>query len=191
MAVWLGPYPGRTEILITKLEPDSGKAKNNSPQMQGTVLVFLWSQETWRNVSLRFILVLLLRPSSRIISYAYACIAKTALACPFYTLYNSYDWFLFWLINIQLHLRMAYKMVWLMVMKFIRAITKRDVITTFSIFNMALVRCNVLLIPKFKSPIFLFAWLFCTAITTIMDIINMHFLDYYFYYYISTSNEFM
>ena len=27
-----------------------------------------------------------------IISYAYVCIAKTALACPFYTLYNSYDY---------------------------------------------------------------------------------------------------
>ena len=32
---------------------------------------------------------------------------------------------------------------------------------------MALVCCNVLLIPKFNSPIVLFTWLFCTAITTI------------------------
>ena len=30
---------------------------------------------------------------------------------------NYYDLVLFWLINIQLHLRVAYKMVWLMVMK--------------------------------------------------------------------------
>ena len=30
---------------------------------------------------------------------------------------NSYDLVLFWLINIQLHLRVAYKMVWLVVMK--------------------------------------------------------------------------
>ena len=30
---------------------------------------------------------------------------------------NSYDLVLFWLINIQLHLRVAYKMVWFMVMK--------------------------------------------------------------------------
>ena len=52
-----------------------------------------------------------------IISYAYVCIAKTALACPFYTLYNSYDLVLFWLINMQPHVREAYKMVWLMVMK--------------------------------------------------------------------------
>ena len=34
-----------------------------------------------------------------------------------YTLYNSYDLVLFWLINMQPHLRVAYKMVWLMVMK--------------------------------------------------------------------------
>ena len=52
-----------------------------------------------------------------IISYAYACIAKTALPCPFYTLYNSYNLVLFWLINMQPQLRVAYKMVWLMVMK--------------------------------------------------------------------------
>ena len=52
-----------------------------------------------------------------IISYAYVCIAKTALACPFYTLYNSYDLILFWLINMQPHVREVYKVVWLMVMK--------------------------------------------------------------------------
>ena len=34
-----------------------------------------------------------------------------------FTLYNSYDSVLFWFINIQPHLRVAYKMVWLMVMK--------------------------------------------------------------------------
>ena len=38
---------GRTEILINRLEPDSGKAKNNSPQL---------------NVSLCFIHIFILMP---------------------------------------------------------------------------------------------------------------------------------
>ena len=46
-------------------------------------------------------------------------------------------------------------------------------------FNMALVRCNVLLISKFNSPIFLFTWLFCTAITTICIFLIIIFIIIY------------
>ena len=62
-----------------------------------------------------FILVLLLRPSSPSykISYAYACIAKTAHV--HFT--HGINLVLFWLVNIQFHLRVAYKMVWLMVVE--------------------------------------------------------------------------
>ena len=79
-----------------------------------------------------------------------------------YTLCNSYDVVLFWLINIQLHLRVAYKMVWLSHGNedewtgLYVPVLKETLITKFSIFNKVLVRCNVLLIPKFNSPIFLF-----------------------------------
>ena len=64
---------GRTEILINRLEPDSGKAKNNSPQL---------------NVSLCFIHIFILmpllhvRPSSpthNLLCYAYSSLLRTML----------------------------------------------------------------------------------------------------------------
>ena len=49
-----------------------------------------------------------------------------------------------------------------MVMKMCGLCFKQALITTFRIFNTALVCCNVQLIPKFNSPIFflLFSWLY-------------------------------
>ena len=51
---------------------------------------------------------------------------------------------------------------------------------------MALVHCNVLLIPKFNSPFF---FIYLTVLYSNNH--NMHFLDYYYYYHMSRSNEFM
>ena len=51
---------------------------------------------------------------------------------------------------------------------------------------MVLVRCNVLLIPKFNSPIF---FIYLTVLCSNNH--NMHLLDYYSYYCKSTNDEFM
>ena len=62
---------GRTEILINRLEPDSGKAKNNSPQLNAS-LCFIHI----------FILMPLLRPSSsthNLLWYAYASLEDHAM----------------------------------------------------------------------------------------------------------------
>ena len=57
---------GRTEILIIKLEPDSGKAKHNSPQ--GTVLLsFLVITRNLKNRKLTFY------------SYVYSCASVQAI----------------------------------------------------------------------------------------------------------------
>ena len=64
-----------------------------------------------------------------------------------------------------------------MVMKMCGLCFKQALITTFRIFNIALVCFNVQLIPKFNSPIsFFYYFLDFTAITTTCNVRDFYFL---------------